>query len=318
MRSTRLLPITTIATAGALAACLAVAVPASARTTVATVHYTFRTLDNNRDTTFNQLLGINKGGVIAGYFGSGAPGHQNQGYTLSPPYGQASYRAENFPGAGQTQVTGISGKGVTVGFFSNSSGAFGANFGFYKKNGKYHKVVFPAASSSSPAMNQLLGINNSGLAVGFYRDASGDNHGYVYNIVTGKFTLIPLASFGAISLTATGINNRGDITGYFNASTGMVKAFLLTHAGVHRRIARAGAQMTQAFGVNNHDEVVGALTSFAGSTSGFTWTAAGGFQVVSDPKGAGSTFVNGVNDAGQLVGFYNSPNGNTHGMLATP
>jgi hypothetical protein len=98
----------------------------------------------------------------------------------------------------------------------------------------------------------------------------------------------------------------------------MVKAFLLTHAGVHRRIARAGAQMTQAFGVNNHDEVVGALTSFAGSTSGFTWTAAGGFQVVSDPKGAGSTFVNGVNDAGQLVGFYNSPNGNTHGMLATP
>jgi hypothetical protein len=37
--------------------------------------YSFRTLDNANDVTFNQLLGINDEGVIAGYFGSGAQGH---------------------------------------------------------------------------------------------------------------------------------------------------------------------------------------------------------------------------------------------------
>jgi hypothetical protein len=62
-------------------------------------HYMFRTLNNNNDTTFNQLLGINNDGVIAGYFGSGDQGHPNMGYILRPPYGQQDYRDENFPGS---------------------------------------------------------------------------------------------------------------------------------------------------------------------------------------------------------------------------
>ena len=33
--------------------------------------YTFKTLDDHADPTFNQLLGINDHGKIAGYFGSG-------------------------------------------------------------------------------------------------------------------------------------------------------------------------------------------------------------------------------------------------------
>ena len=48
--------------------------------------------------TFNQLLGINNKGVIAGYRGSGAQGHPNKGYPLLPPYGQGQYVNENFPG----------------------------------------------------------------------------------------------------------------------------------------------------------------------------------------------------------------------------
>ena len=43
--------------------------------------YTFLTLNNAADPTFNQLLGISN----AGYFGSGAAGHPDQGYTLVPP-----------------------------------------------------------------------------------------------------------------------------------------------------------------------------------------------------------------------------------------
>ena len=57
---------------------LAAAAPAGASTagvsSQTSTSYTFRTLDNARDLTFNQLLGINDHGLIAGYFGSGPRG----------------------------------------------------------------------------------------------------------------------------------------------------------------------------------------------------------------------------------------------------
>jgi hypothetical protein len=51
---------------------------------------TFQTLDNNADLTFNQLLGINNSGEIAGYFGIGFNAHPNKGYNREPPYGQGT------------------------------------------------------------------------------------------------------------------------------------------------------------------------------------------------------------------------------------
>ena len=45
--------------------------------------WSFSKLNNSSDPTFNQLLGINNHGQIAGYFGSGAAGHPNKGYVLN-------------------------------------------------------------------------------------------------------------------------------------------------------------------------------------------------------------------------------------------
>jgi hypothetical protein len=77
--------------------------------------------------------------------------------------------------------------------------------------------------------------------------------------------------------------------------------------------------MTQAFGVNDRDKVVGAYTVGSGSnaaTHGFTWRPGYGFRTVDDPHGLGATTINGVNDLGDLVGFYIDSVGNTDGMLA--
>ena len=55
---------------------------------------------------------------------------------------------------------------------------------------------------------------------------------------------------------------------------------------------------------------------------GFVLTAPLGpvshWQSIDDPNGIGSTVVNGINAAGDLVGFYTDSAGNTDGMLATP
>jgi hypothetical protein len=76
--------------------------------------YSFQTLNNNGDPAFNQLLGINNSGTIAGYFGDGSSNQPNKGYTFAPPYTQSSYTNENYPKSTQTQVIGINNNTLTV------------------------------------------------------------------------------------------------------------------------------------------------------------------------------------------------------------
>jgi len=280
--------------------------------------YSFATINNGADPTFNQLLGINGDSAIAGYFGSGAQGHPNQGYTL---HGQGNYRNENFPQSLQTQVTGINNNGVTVGFWSdmNNASQVNDNFGFYYRGGSFHTVSYPASSNASPPVNQLLGVNDSGTAVGFYTDAQGSNHGYEYSIDSKRFTDVTVP--GATSVTAAGINNRADVAGFSTNSGGTTDGFLLSDGGQFTDLAFPGATMTQALGVNGYDEVVGVYQLGSGNgatTHGFTWTSQQGFTTVDDPNGVGATTVNGVSNAGDLVGFYVDSAGNTDGMLATP
>ena len=136
--------------AGAVA--LAGAASASTLSPAHTTRYSFQTIDNPKDLTFNQLLGINDEGVIAGYFGSGAAGHPNKGYVLLPPYGQGNYVNENFTGSVQTQVTGLNNRGVTVGFWSNTNMGVGmdANFGWVNVNGHFVQADFPTKDPASP------------------------------------------------------------------------------------------------------------------------------------------------------------------------
>jgi probable HAF family extracellular repeat protein len=287
--------------------------------------YQVLTLNDNRDVTFNQLLGINNEGAIAGYFGSGAAGHPNKGYVLRAPFAQPDFGNENFPHSVQTQVTGLNDRGVTVGFFSgqNTASMSNANYGFYSANGRFVKVDFPTGTPANPPVDQLLGVNDLDVAVGFFTNASGINRGYEYNINTRKFSRVlpPGANnteLGA-SLTAAGINNFGDVAGFYNKTSSLVDAFLKLRSGRFITIAYPGASMTQAFGVNDGGEVVGTYTVGSGNsavTHGFTWLN-GKFASV-DIGGASSTTINGVNDEGDVVGFYTDAKGNTDGFVALP
>ena len=316
------------AATGALAATAALALmaPASASTQAAQApaangssRYHFTTLDNAKDLTFNQLLGINDNGHIAGYFGSGAAGHPNKGYLLRPPFGQGNYQNLNFPGSVQTQVTGLNDEGVQVGFWStqNNANLTNNNFGFYLRNGQFHTVNFPTGDNASPPVDQLLGVNNHDVAVGFYTNGQGNNRGFEYNIITHRFSRVlkPGAPAGTAgpSLTAAAINNRGDVAGFYTNSRGVTVAFLKYGYGRFLTLAVRGASMTQAFGVNDRDEVVGSYTVGTGNNA-----VMHGFTTVDDPHGIGTTIINGVNDRGDLVGFYTDSAGNTDGMLAVP
>jgi hypothetical protein len=320
--SRRLLGAAGLAGATALVSTAMTASIAQAAPSAPAVHYSFKTINNNNDPTFNQLLGINDANKIAGYFGSGAKGHPNKGYTLTPPYKQVDFVNQNFPGSKQTQVTGLNNGDIQVGFYStmNTKSGNNNNFGFYSTNGThFHKVNFPAKNPANPPVDQLLGVNDSGLAVGFYVDANGASHGYLYDIPARKYiSEDPPLGTGVKSVTPTGINDPDSVVGFFVNSHNDTRGFLIRKASPHLFILNVpGSDATMPFGVNKFGLVVGTYTK-GSKNFGFTWTRKGGYHTIKDPHGPSQTFVNGVNSAGDLVGFYVDSKGNTDGFLAKP
>lgn len=281
--------------------------------------YDFHTFDNPADPTFNNLLGINNRGLIAGFYGSGDAGHPNQGYLLTT---SGTFNAVDFPGVPQTQLTGLNDKGIAVGYFypTNNGVPVDNQFGFYEKHGVFTAVNNPNTPTYPNAgvliENQLLGVNDHNIAVGFYNDAFGNSHGYTYNINSGKFSADindPLA----VSTVAAAINNKGTIAGFYTDSAGVTHGFLEDHF-VFKTVDAPGATTTELLGVNDHGIAVGE-DIVNGVTHGIIYDAnTGTFTTLDDPNAAGSTVFNGINDKGEIVGFYADAAGNTNGLLAVP
>ncbi|HUC57935.1 MAG TPA: CHRD domain-containing protein, partial [Streptosporangiaceae bacterium] len=315
----RLLPaLALLAGASTLTAVTALTPAAASIHRAAAVHdgYVFATYGSNGDKAFNRLLGINDNDEIAGYFGAGTQSSPDSGYTIVPPYGQANYTSENIGGPVSTQVTGLNNAGLTVGFIAFD----GSNSAWYDNNGVFFKASYPTSDPASPPVDQLLGVNGHDVAVGFYTSGQGYNRGYTFDIATGKYAKVQQPGHGGASLTATGINLAGDISGFI-AKDGTREGFI--KAGTSFTILKVpGSSSTMALGLNNSSEVVGSYTTGTGSKPrlhGFTWTKKHGYVTVDDPAGAGTTTVNGVNSEGDLVGFYTTDNGHdTRGFLAIP
>jgi len=181
-------------------------------------------------------------------------------------------------------------------------------------------------------VNQLLGINDSGMAVGFYVDGNDNAQGYLYNIFTLAFTPVTLpASFGAAQTTAAGINNAGTIAGFFVDGNDNTHGFVGS-GSTFTQLDYPNSQGTSAFGLNNVGQVVGTYVDANGVNQGFIYfTSTKAWQTVTPAAasataafGVGGTFINGINDFGTVVGFYsdgtnvNGFYGTTSGAAPTP
>jgi hypothetical protein len=276
--------------------------------------YSFQSISNPNDPSFDQLLGINNLGLIVGYYGSGAsPAHPNKGFLVPAMHSTSSFVNENYPGAAQTQVVAVTSTGNTGGFWIDAKGN---NHGFIQWNGVYTTVDDPLAAGKTKT-TQILGLNAAGVAVGFYNDAHGTPHAFKYNSMTRAFT--PLTPPNAQGAVATGINAQDEITGYLTRGKATV-GFLVSHAR-YNDFDLPGSTNTQPFGINNRDEIVGSYVDAKGQMHGFVLTdptTRATFKTIDDPSGVGSTVINGVNGSGQLVGFYQNSAKNTVGFLARP
>jgi hypothetical protein len=121
----------------------------------------------------------------------------------------------------------------------------------------------------------------------------------------------------SVAAAAAAINNRGKIAGFYTDATGGIHGFMDNH-GVFTTVDAPGATTTELFGLNDHGIAVGE-DIVGGVTHGIIYNnRTGKFTTLDDPNAVGSTVFNGINNKGDIVGFYSDAAGNTHGLLAVP
>jgi probable HAF family extracellular repeat protein len=108
---------------------------------------------------------------------------------------------------------------------------------------------------------------------------------------------------GAVESLAQGVNNGGEIVGYSCCTAGnRFLGFSLTGNAFQAIDCSTGFFGSIAFGINKLGQVVGACLTSDGNSHGFIIT--NGVMSVVDFPGSTQTVIQGINDSGQMVGWY--------------
>ena len=185
-------------------------------------------------------------------------------YVTVPPYSRHDYRYYRYP-RGVT-ITSPIGKTVS-GYLIDRENPYGV-WGFIEKINIWTLFRDPHEGHGKYAVTEILGLNNSGLAVGFYVDRSGADVPFEVNVAKDSFA--DLKPPGAASARATGINPRGDIVGWLTGPSG-AEGFIL-HSGSYQVFSYPKSTSTQALGLDFQDQIVGSYVDGSGLTHGFLLT----------------------------------------------
>ena len=244
-------------------------------------------------------------------------------------YSGGGYTTFSFPGGTQTEAHGINDSGQIVGEYV----AGGAFHGFVNNVGSFSAINFPGAVG----VTQAFDISDSGQIVGDFFDGT-EYHGFLDS--GGSFT--PIAYPGAVCSNgfscgtfATGINDNGQIVGYFGDPAGVTHGFLYSNGTFTiiddpnvvcpPQTATLGCG-TFVTGINDSGQTVGRfMVPIPDSGGGFALTnqgflqSGGTFITIDNPNNPDNTFLLGINDSSQIVGsFVNPGTGFSNGFLATP
>ncbi len=168
---------------------------------------------------FTVALGINSSGEIVGVHDD-VNGYA-QGFSLS----NGTYTTISIPGALDTYTEGINNHGVIAGYYLDAAENL---HGFTWNNGAVTTIDYGQGYPNT----YLAGINDAGVVVGGYGSNIYINsvfysweHGFLYS--NGTFSTFD-APFGDVQVTQPwGLNNKGEVTGGYVDSQGMLYGFYL-------------------------------------------------------------------------------------------
>jgi uncharacterized membrane protein len=158
-------------------------------------------------------------------------------------------------------------------------------------------------------LTRAFDINDAGVIVGIFRLPGGSNRGFLLR--DSKFTELPLPDRDTGFETARGLNNRGEVVGFFALNAdGSEHGFLLSR-GTVSRLDFPGATLTDAWGINNRGSIVGSFVDSSGIIH--AWLRRSGTFTQIDIPGAVNTVSFGVNARGVIVGGFDDSV--SHGFL---
>ena len=226
---------------------------------------------------FTTYRGINDRNAIAGTnFSFQAVMATVIGGSVSPPLGTVA--SMPFSTDFGYGFLGINNAGLIVGQRVDASPNLQGVI-YNTNTGTYVNVSANAVSQSfyNQAIGSLSGINNKGIAVGQYQDAHG-YHSYSFNIFSNTSTLVADV-FGPTNSRLNGINDGGVAVGYSEDSSNVFHGIL--------------------YDTNTNEYV----------NSNFQYPNAG------SAAGQG-TVISGIDNKGDLVGYYYDANSDEHGFVA--
>jgi uncharacterized membrane protein len=184
-------------------------------------------------------------------------------------------------------------------------------------DGSFETIVLPYSSTDSPAS----GINSEGEIVGsFYDPSTNAAQGYLRS-AAGVYSIIA-DPVNPNNSGASGINDFGQIVGtYSDPVTNIVHGFYRDAQGTYQTIddpneapGPDGLEFTQLNALNNAGQMVGIYTDSVGQ-HGFVYTLGGTFTTIDVPNAqAGTTWASGINNLGEIVGWYSDTSNVLHGF----
>jgi len=254
-------------------------------------------------------------------------------FALTPGAQAASYSFQTFddpyaiidPGYEGTVPQGINDNGVVAGYYLGTyNGTYPAGHnGFMRAvNGTFTNGYDAYSPCNGSGFTYAYGINNNLYISGYCLGSSlGFHYGLILNANTEVFTTIdnPNASLtlAGDGTTGTGINDNGLVTGYYTDVNHAAHGFIRSADGLtYTTIDYPSASGTNAYGINNSGQVTGTCVYGAGN-HGFVRSADGtqytSFDVFNAPLG--ETNAQGVNDIGQVAGWYYGDDSHYHGFV---
>jgi probable HAF family extracellular repeat protein len=214
----------------------------------------------------------------------------------------STFKILNPPAASYSFAFGINNSGMVVGSYTDAHGTYR---GFIYDGDEYRTIVFPEATS----FTQANGVNDAGTIVGDFVGRDQLTHGFL--LAVGRFARYDAKR--GVSTWISGINKVGNLTGYVG-NNGNTQGFV--KIGRNVTFFTFHGYPTYVFSINASNTTVGYFIPppFIAS-HGFIRAMSGAIRQLDYP-GSLTTNCLGINDAGEVTGFYldsrNVPHGFTY------
>jgi hypothetical protein len=178
-----------------------------------------------------------------------------------------------------------------------------------------------------PTFNQLLGINDSGVIVGYFGSGAAGHPNIGYEIAPPYTSYMSNMQPGSIQTQATGINNSSLTTGFWSSTNlgsgdtnyGFVRqptGSNFTYVSVTDPLVGTNPTTDQALGINNKDIAAGFYLDANGVSNGFTYNLSTAAYAPVKIKGSTSVAATGINDNNEVSGSFTTAKGATEGFVS--